>query len=242
MPRKPYNASEKIIESLEKGRKNWSELLRETGLSKAALSTNLKNLIGKSIVTTEVNSSARPPTTIYVINAKARLGRLTTPLYPRKRETPEKISERVRRLIGKWASEDQKTLSRLIRNYIAIEVSRGSANSLLLFLSTDEDADTESPPDERITRMSKKEIHQYFFNEILSTVKGWLKTHGLDEVKDEAIQTIIEDMMREGIFTIGVKQFYGIKVPAKSSDIWDKAWEEVRALYEKAEEEIKPTI
>jgi predicted transcriptional regulator len=63
----PYNARNKIIASLEKGPKTWAGLLESTGLSKAAVSTNLKVLIQELVVTAEVDTSTKRPSTVYKI-------------------------------------------------------------------------------------------------------------------------------------------------------------------------------
>ena len=65
MPRMPYSARKKIVASLRKGSKTWGELLDDTGLSKAALSTNLKALIQELVVSTQVDASKKPPATVY---------------------------------------------------------------------------------------------------------------------------------------------------------------------------------
>ena len=67
MPRMPYSARNKIIVSLEQGTKSWAELLNSTGLSKAALSTNLKTLTQELIVSSKVDESRKPRVAVYEI-------------------------------------------------------------------------------------------------------------------------------------------------------------------------------
>jgi DNA-binding HxlR family transcriptional regulator len=67
MPRMPYSARDKIVAGLKEGPKSWAELLNSTGLSKAALSTNLKVLTQELIVSSKVHESRKPRTAVYEI-------------------------------------------------------------------------------------------------------------------------------------------------------------------------------
>jgi hypothetical protein len=68
MPRAIRNPSNAIIEVLsEKGKATWAELLKETQLSKGALSTYVTELLNSKKIKIQTDTSRRPPKTIYVL-------------------------------------------------------------------------------------------------------------------------------------------------------------------------------
>ena len=66
MPRPVRNPSNAIIEALSKRNKaTWAELLKETQLSKGALSKYLTEMIEGKRINTETDGTRRPPKTLY---------------------------------------------------------------------------------------------------------------------------------------------------------------------------------
>lgn len=66
MPRPVRNPTNAIIEALSKQNKaTWAELLKETQLSKGALSKYLTELIKDQRINTETDGTKRPPKTLY---------------------------------------------------------------------------------------------------------------------------------------------------------------------------------
>lgn len=87
MPRAVRNPSNAIIEVLsEKGKATWAELLKETQLSKGALSTYVTELLKGKKIKVETDTSKRPPKTIYVLEdptkeLRSKLNRKKHPLF-----------------------------------------------------------------------------------------------------------------------------------------------------------------
>lgn len=66
MPKRIVNVKTEIMLALSrKKRATWSELLKETGVSKGALSRYLTEMIKWGIVETDFDQTVRPPLTIY---------------------------------------------------------------------------------------------------------------------------------------------------------------------------------
>lgn len=66
MPRRTVNVKTEILSALhKKKRATWPELLKETGVSKGALSKYLTEMIRWGIVETDFDETVRPPLTIY---------------------------------------------------------------------------------------------------------------------------------------------------------------------------------
>lgn len=75
MPRKKVDVKKRILKALDGKAMNWVALLRETDVSKGALSKHLNDLIDRKIVLTTTKDS-RPPRTIYSL-AKTQFIKLT---------------------------------------------------------------------------------------------------------------------------------------------------------------------
>ncbi len=239
MPRMPYDAKEKIINGLKEGPKSWKELLKTTGLSKAALSTNLNNFLDNSVVCTEVDANKRPPKTIYKINSKMLSSwRTLQPIRSAKKEISKSPWDEHLGRIGDWVMQHPKKLDELLRleviSWLCHESSAGLA------VSTDEDVDIESRDyDEPPTLPS--DVEEICIGRVFRYVKrSFEESYGIN-IPTQKIEKEIERMKQEGFFTVGRKNLYGIRISKKmeSSDTVGYGSTALINYYRKIEAEIK---
>lgn len=75
MPRRKVNVKKEISNAfLSAEGLTWPELMRKTGISKGSLSKHLNDMIRWGLVEIEVDTSVRPPVTVYMLRTK-KIGR-----------------------------------------------------------------------------------------------------------------------------------------------------------------------
>ncbi len=230
MPRRKVDAKKKILESLVKESRSWSDLLRDTGLSKAALSTHLRTLIDESIIITSADTSTRPPTTIYAANLKALFLRRTKTLYLSEKEKGEFKEElRLFHDVGKWVEKHPQKLDELVRLIVISSLWYQSRYSIAV--STDMDVDVDSISSllgGRALPVSLGEVESICIERLINSTKRTLKKSYGVVVPEQKIKQEIDKIRQECFFDVGQKSHFGIRVTKKLADYYvgqEEDWE-----------------
>jgi len=233
----PYSARDRIVKSLRERPKSWSDLLKDTELSKAALSTNIRKLIQELVVATDIDASKRPPLTVYKINPMASSLRTAKPVYSVKEEEEEPEYQIYDlQSIGKRVLKDPKRLDQLLRLYIIKEICDQSSKTFAI-IPTDDDVELGlglSEFEEHLLK-SEEDIHNFCIELITRSVKSFLESAYGIKLAENRIKEEIEKIRQEGFFDIGLKHHYGIKVTRKLARLQDKWVEKILDLHNKIE-------
>jgi len=192
----------------------------DTELSKAALSTQLKTLIGQSQVTTTVDGSSRPPKTIYALDERAKHFWTSKPLTSKQKAEPEKLKAIVTGFseIAQFVIKQPGKLSELLR--LAVLHSVWYGEHLNVAIPSDGDIDVASfhpLPDLELTNITVKDADELCINQLVNRTKYWLKTmYNLEMPElEQQIRQEIEKLRQESFFDVGQKSLFGIRIKKK---------------------------
>lgn len=223
MPRRKIDARAKILESLAREPRSWSDLIKDTGLSKAALSTHLRTLIEKSLVITSADTSTRPPKTVYSPNVKAFLLRESKTLYSSGKEKLEESKEEFRLFpeIGKWVLKHPQKLDELVRLTVISSLWYQSRYSVDVPSDNDVDVDSVSSLlGGKPLSVSTEEVESICMERLVKSTRRMLKKSYGVEVSEQKIKQEIDKIRQEGFFDVGQKSHFGIRVTKKLADYY----------------------
>jgi hypothetical protein len=216
MPRWEKDAKTLIRTCLLSGSKPWGALLKETGLSGAQISRTIKELIEKKEVSTSIDDSKRPVTTIYSLDKKKALSRMTESAQQlqKKREVPSFIPFPG---LGKFAQKQPGKLKDVIRLEAMRVLTEGAPITVSLPSNDDIDMETFSLEKEQTTLTAKEVSDLCTLKLVKAIVRSTKSFYGI-EVSEELVEQETKKLLDEGFFDLGPKSDYGVRVKKKLAE------------------------
>ena len=204
-------------------------------MSKAAVSTIIRNLIRESVVTTDVDSSKRPPMTVYKINPLTPLFRTAGPLYSIQEEEEPEYRIYDMQLAGKRVVKDLKLLEQLLRLHVIKEICDQSRTFAVV--STEDYIDLGLPKLIKYPFESEQDVQDSFIESIITGVKYIFESGYGIKLPGDIVGNEIQKMRQQGFFDIGLKHHYGIRVAKKLAQLHENWIQEMVNFYDKIEKE-----